>query len=366
MFNKKALPAWAILVVFFFFSCGSSMPKKSNVLVKKTNNTKSKPKQKPPAEHVHQQPKQTVFTRPEQITRRKNDEPPPVIEKSNAPKTNFESKNNFTDPSTLVYRSSAYYAYRADSLQQLYSRDIYSKNIQTIIDQISQIPDPSNNPAINSPNWYAAIDFNIRKPNFVVLHHTAQPNLEQTLFTFSLKRSSESSAHYVVGRNGEVYQMLNDYVRSYHAGAGKWGNITDMNSSSIGIEIDNNGSEPFSDAQIDALTKLLDVLKKKYGIPQSNFIGHSDVAPGRKQDPSKYFPWKKLADRGFGFWYDVYNLRTPPPDFNALLALRVIGFDTSDPGKAIGAFKLHYIQTDTSPSLTDYDKKILYNLYLKY
>src|SRR5690606_1804721 len=155
-----------------------------------------------------------------------------------------------------------------------------------------------------------------------------------------------TSAHYVVGRDGVVYQMLNDYVRAWHAGNGKWGNVTDMNSCSLGIEIDNNGSEPFSDSQISSLIKLLDFLKDKYGIPQGNFIAHSDLAPARKSDPSKHFPWKRLADAGFGYWYDAYNMAEPPADFNSLLALRVIGYDISNQAAAIKAFKLHYIQTD--------------------
>ncbi len=360
MFIKRAFPA---LMLFALWSCGSKTPQKTNVL-----NRNPPSKQTTPSRQSHNRPEQTVFTKPEQVTR--NTRPEPKPEPTNVPAE--RPVVSYTPPpssssSGAAYRSPEFYRYRSDSLQKAYSVSDYNKNIQTIINQITEIPSARNNPAVNSDSWYAAIDFNIRKPNFVVLHHTAQHSAEQTLFTFSLRRPGrESSAHYVVGRDGTVYQMLNDYVRSYHAGASKWGTITDMNSVSLGIEIDNNGSEPYSDAQVAALIKLLGVLKKKYGIPQSNFIAHSDVAPGRKQDPSRHFPWKKLADAGFGYWYDAYNLQTPPADFNALLALRVIGYDISSQADAIGAFKLHYIQSDISKTLTEYDKKIIYNLYRKF
>jgi N-acetylmuramoyl-L-alanine amidase len=83
--------------------------------------------------------------------------------------------------------------------------------------------------------------------------------------------------------------MLNDYLRAWHAGKGSWGKNTDINSASIGIELDNNGSEPFS-AQITSLMALLSKLQKQYGIPAQNIIGHSDIAPTRKSDPSALFP----------------------------------------------------------------------------
>jgi len=209
--------------------------------------------------------------------------------------------------------------------------------------------------------WAGAIHFNLRKPNYVIIHHTAQDSLAQTLRTFTVPHS-EVSAHYVIGREGEVYQMLNDYVRGWHAGAGKWGSVTDLNSISLGIELDNNGSEPFSEPQLYSLLNLLDTLKRKYNIPAANFIAHSDIAPGRKVDPSALFPWKRLAERGFGLWPDEL-LTTPPEHFNPLDALRIIGYDTRNPEAAISAFKLHYIQNDSSATLTDHDLSVLYNLY---
>lgn len=365
---QKALPGLAFIALLSY-SCANTVPKKTNVLNRRpaTNHTVKTSQQKSTSA-----PKQTVFTKPEQVTKNARndvDAAPPVVKQAPTKYVPFEDSNADIDPNSLGYRSPQFFSYKADSLQRTYSRRIYSENIQTIINQISETPDSKTNPAVNASKWYAAIDFNIRKPNFVVLHHTAESSAEQTLFTFSLQRpeNRKSSAHYVISRDGTVYQMLNDYVRSWHAGASKWGNITDMNSCSLGIEIDNNGTtDTYSDAQINSLIKLLDYLKDKYDIPTANFVAHSDIAPGRKFDPSKYFPWKRLADAGFGYWYNANALKEPPADFNALLALRVIGYDIRDQAKAISAFKLHYIQNDTSPTLSDYDKKVLYNIYLKY
>ncbi|MES2455055.1 MAG: N-acetylmuramoyl-L-alanine amidase [Bacteroidota bacterium] len=211
--------------------------------------------------------------------------------------------------------------------------------------------------------WVGSVNFGIRKPNFVVLHHTAQQSTDETVRTFTLART-QVSAHYVVGRDGNVVQMVNDYLRAQHAGVAKWGNDTDLNSSSIGIEIDNNGNEPYSGEQIKSLLELLAGLKKKYNIPTANFIGHADVAPTRKPDPNQ-FPWKVLAEKGYGFWYDKVLLM-PPVNFDTTLALRIIGYDIKNLSAAIVAFKRHFVQTDITPTLTPADKLILFNLYKKY
>jgi N-acetylmuramoyl-L-alanine amidase len=159
--------------------------------------------------------------------------------------------------------------------------------------------------------------------------------------------------------------MLNDLLRAHHAGVSKWGNATDLNSCSIGIEIDNNGFEPFSDEQINSLVTLLGRLKNAYNIPVANFVGHADIAPGRKVDPNKYFPWQKLAENGFGYWYDTTAV-TVPEGFNEMQALRVIGYDIKKPESAIQSFKLHFVQSDSTKTINDADKKILADLIKKY
>ncbi|TDG37587.1 N-acetylmuramoyl-L-alanine amidase [Pedobacter changchengzhani] len=217
---------------------------------------------------------------------------------------------------------------------------------------------------ISNQEWVGSVNFGIRKPNFVVIHHTAQDSLAQTIKTFQSVKAG-TSAHYVISRDGKVVHMVNDYLRANHAGVSKWGKDTDLNSSSIGIELDNNGiGDVWQDAQINSLIKLLATLKKKYNIPTGNFIGHSDIAPGRKVDPLN-FPWKKLADKGFGFWYDEV-LQNPPADFDTEKALRYIGYNTENLPAAIGAFKLHFIQSDVTKKLTPVDILVLYNIYMKY
>ncbi len=216
----------------------------------------------------------------------------------------------------------------------------------------------------NEQFFVGTVNMGIRKPNYVIIHHTAQESTAQTLKTFTLTKTAVS-AHYVVGRDGKVYQMVNDYLRAQHAGIGKWGNVTDMNSCSIGIEMDNNGTtDIWTEAQINSLCALLATLKKKYSIPTANFIGHADYAPTRKPDPNN-FPWKTLAKKGFGLWYDD-ELQLPPADFDTTSALRIIGYDVKNLGAAITAFKRHFVGTDLTPQLTEPDKLILYNLYKKY
>ncbi len=244
---------------------------------------------------------------------------------------------------------------------------VYKKKAKDFAALYREAPVNSQLEKINSTDkeWIGSINFGVRKPNYVMIHHTAQDSLGQTVKTFHSARAGVSS-HYVIGRDGKIVQMVNDLYRGHHAGAGKWGNDTDLNSSSIGIELDNNGlTDPWPDVQIEALINLLQYLKDSYKIPQANFIGHMDYAPSRKNDPSR-FPWKKLADKGFGYWYDDY-LEMPPANFDVRLALRVIGYDVKNLDAAIKGFKHHYIQQDTqTANLTENDLKILYSIFKKY
>ncbi len=213
-------------------------------------------------------------------------------------------------------------------------------------------------------SWVGTTNFGMRKPNFVIIHHTAQNTCDSTLKTFTLPRT-QVSAHYVICKDGTVHHMLNDYLRAWHAGISKWGNVTDVNSASIGIELDNNGFEKFTEQQINSLLILLKKLKKNYSIPTANFIGHADIAPKRKNDPNKNFPWQLLAQNGFGNWYDTTNTKLSV-DFNALQSLRIIGYDVSDTLAAIKAFKLHFVQQDNLPIISEANKKIIYELAKQY
>ncbi|ACU58955.1 N-acetylmuramoyl-L-alanine amidase [Chitinophaga pinensis] len=229
--------------------------------------------------------------------------------------------------------------------------------------------EPAAVPATGAPtavNWIGTTNFNLRKPNYVIIHHTAQGSCDTTFNTFTLPRT-QVSAHYVICKDGTINHMLNDYLRAWHAGIAKWGNVTDMNSCSIGIELDNNGLTPFQPQQINSLLVLLDSLKHRFNIPAANFIGHGDIAPGRKVDPSAWFPWQQLAEKGFGLWYGDTSKIIIPGDFSSKQALRIVGYDTRDTVAAIKAFKRHFVPTDTtnSTSLDEGERKILFSLMEK-
>lgn len=238
----------------------------------------------------------------------------------------------------------------------------YSKQLYTFKDSIFKVGSTELDNGLKT-EWISTVNFNLRKPNFIIIHHTAQDSIQQTINTFT-KTSTQVSAHYVIGDDGHVVQMLNDYLRAWHAGVGSWGKNTDINSASIGIELDNNGTEPFSEAQITSLMSLLSKLKKDYNIPSQNIIGHSDIAPTRKKDPSALFPWKTLAENGFGIWKDDV-LPLAPFDFNPELALRIIGYNTKNLNAAITAFKLHYMPEAVNAILDQETINTIYSIYLK-
>lgn len=240
----------------------------------------------------------------------------------------------------------------------------YKKHSKELASLLQEYPLKDSTGLKYATPWVGTTNFSIRRPNYVIIHHTAQNSCEQTLQTFTLPRT-EASAHYVICKDGTVHHMLNDLLRGHHAGVSKWGNTTDLNSSSIGIEIDNNGFESFTESQINSLLELLGRLKRAYNIPGANFLGHADVAPGRKVDPNRYFPWQNLAQNGFGLWYDTAGVKVPP-DFNSIQALRIIGYDIKNEKNAIQSFKLHFVQQDSTKTINEEDKKILFELQKKY
>jgi N-acetylmuramoyl-L-alanine amidase len=240
----------------------------------------------------------------------------------------------------------------------------YKKQVRAFAKLLSEYPLRDSTGLNYAKDFVGTINMTMRRPNFVIIHHTAQNSCDETLTTFTTK-AREVSAHYVICRDGTVFHMLNDLLRAHHAGVSRWGNTTDLNSASIGIELDNNGFEPFSEAQINSLLILLDRLKKSYSIPAANFIGHGDIAPTRKNDPNWRFPWKMLSEKGFGLWWnDTTNVQLPER-FDNLNAIRIIGYDIKDSNSAIIAFKRHFLQ-DTTKHMNPAASKILFTLFKKY
>lgn len=206
-------------------------------------------------------------------------------------------------------------------------------------------------------------NFDERRPNFVIIHHTSNDGSERALSTLTdpLRRVS---AHYLIARDGTIYYLVDELVRAWHAGESYWGGNRDLNSTSIGIELDNNGEESFAETQVESLLVLLADLKERYKIPMANFLGHGDVAPRRKNDPSARFPWKRLAEHGFGLWCDPPYPENPGEGDPAVL-LAAFGYDTSDLAAAIAAFKRHFAPHDTSEELTEENRALLRCLIAK-
>ncbi|MCB1955182.1 MAG: N-acetylmuramoyl-L-alanine amidase [Rhodocyclaceae bacterium] len=175
----------------------------------------------------------------------------------------------------------------------------------------------------------------------VVLHYTTNDDAATAIRTLT-NPEREVSAHYLVGRDGRIVQLVDETRRAWHAGASFWAGNRDVNSASIGIELDNNGHEPFPERQIVALLALLGDLRERYAIPAENIVGHSDVALGRKVDPGPQFPWRMLATQGYGRWCDP-PYPTPPAGFDLATGLALLGYDTTDPEAARRAFHLHYL-----------------------
>jgi N-acetylmuramoyl-L-alanine amidase len=116
--------------------------------------------------------------------------------------------------------------------------------------------------------------------------------------------SFEVSAHYLVGKDGEITQLVEEDKRAWHAGESSWKGQTDINSRSIGIELVNNGEEPFPTEQIAALKILLKEIMARHAIARDSVLGHSDIAPTRKKDPGALFPWRELAQDGICLFPD--------------------------------------------------------------
>lgn len=183
------------------------------------------------------------------------------------------------------------------------------------------------------------------RPTLIVIHYTAMKSADA-----AIKRlcdpAAEVSAHYVIANTGEVTQLVHEDMRAWHAGAGRWHGQEDINSRSIGIELDNDSTHPFSNPLMHSLETLLPEIMTRWNVMPEGVIGHSDFAPGRKIDPGPRFDWARLSKQNLA-------AKTPPKgctasDFTDLA--EHAGYDTSvAPNDLLQAVRLRWNPTTTGP-----------------
>lgn len=199
--------------------------------------------------------------------------------------------------------------------------------------------------------------------SMLVLHYTNMADAEAAL-TRLCDPASEVSAHYLIARNGEVFALVDEAARAWHAGVSAWQGVGDINSASIGIELDhpghaaNGAMDAYPPAQMAALVDVSKDIIARHNIAPDRVLGHSDVAPGRKIDPGEALDWAALAREGVGLWpeaaqpEDVATLKPgdATPAVAALQqALRAYGYDIAHDGvfgaqmsAVISAFQRHF------------------------
>tara|TARA_B100000963_G_C22381025_1_gene560143 strand:+ start:10 stop:756 length:747 start_codon:yes stop_codon:yes gene_type:complete len=213
-----------------------------------------------------------------------------------------------------------------------------------------------------SPNYNSRSNSKIR---LIIIHYTALKNTLDAV-SYLCKKEKKVSSHYLIAQNGTIYNLVTDKFRAWHAGQAFWNEITDVNSISIGIELDyspNGKNNKFSFKMINSLKKLILKLKEKYKINKNSILAHSDIAPFRKKDPGKNFPWQSLSSSKLVLnlkklkkielqimekWFDSCNLNSKKQKI--ILALSLIGYDTREVyknsklyNKLISAYKIRYL-----------------------
>ena len=218
---------------------------------------------------------------------------------------------------------------------------------------------------VPSPNW----DERALPISMVVLHYTEMANAGEALARLT-DPAAKVSAHYLISEAGEVVQLVEEDKRAWHAGVSYWRGHPDVNSASIGIELDHPGHalgyREFSEPQFASLVPLLARIVEQYNIPRANVVGHSDIAPARKIDPGELFPWDRLAE---------YKLCLPRPtkleqgdpfdnDAAFYLALERFGYDITDGRKAVEAFQRRWRPGKIDGVIDGQVRAILFQLLL--
>ena len=221
------------------------------------------------------------------------------------------------------------------------------------------------NKTIPSPN------FNERAGpvNMVVLHYTGMRTGEEALERLCDPKA-EVSAHYMIEEDGTVISLVPEEKRAWHAGKSYWRGCTDVNSASVGIELVNPGHEwgyrPFPGEQIEALLPLLSDIIERHDIPRANVVGHSDVAPARKEDPGELFDWERLAQLGLALPTPAARMALYYDNPGAFfLALERFGYDVTDGEAAMRAFQRRFRPELIDGELDGQCAAILFELLLE-
>ena len=233
---------------------------------------------------------------------------------------------------------------------------------------------------------YKSPNYNSRKNSkikLIIIHYTALKNTNEAI-SFLCNREKKVSSHYLIGQNGSVYRLVKENYRAWHAGQSFWQDSYDINAISIGIELDFSPygkNNKFSLSMLSSLKKIILILQKKYKINKANILGHSDVAPYRKKDPGKNFPWKVLLSSNILLnfnnvkkndikiieeWFLKHNINTKKRII--IITLSLLGYDTNlvikNPkkyNKLLNAYKIRYL------SFIDHkNNKLLYNVLMKH
>lgn len=182
--------------------------------------------------------------------------------------------------------------------------------------------------------------------SILVLHYTGMKDAESAIARLR-DPEAKVSAHYLVAEDGTILRLVDENKRAWHAGRSYWRGNTDINSSSIGIEIVNPGHEfgypPFPEVQIASVIPLVADIMQRHNITRGNVVGHSDIAPARKQDPGELFPWGQLARLRLALPRPTKNLMDPGwTDAGFIMALERFGYDVADQQKAVIAFQRRF------------------------
>ena len=233
---------------------------------------------------------------------------------------------------------------------------------------------------------YKSPNYNLRnnsKIQLIIIHYTALKNTLDAI-SYLCNKEKKVSSHYLISQNGTVYNLVKDKFRAWHAGQAFWQEIIDINSVSIGIELDYNPrgkNNKFSFKMIYSLKKLIFKLQKNYKINKNNILAHSDISPFRKKDPGKNFPWKLLSSSNLVMslkkiknneikimekWFKNNNLKSKK--HKTILALSLIGYDTREVyrndklyNKLIKAYRNRYLNSEDNNK-----NKSIYNTLIKH